>query len=482
MSSFKWASLSLAIISSLVFASILASVVVMTWTADELIPLAAAAAMAGLLVGVVHWLLVDRYAQHQRKLVAYLDALHSTADAPAPKLSYGLNEIADASLRVLDETRRRADELTRTRREIEIQLRIAEAERRHLEAILNSMADAVIVTDAFNEIALANQAAASVLGFHLQQAMRQPIDQVLTYPDLVKLIKDTREGGNAALRRHVEQQIADDHRSAVYDVTLACVGAEHGDASEAGSGVVTILRDITKEKEIAEMKSDFVSNVSHELRTPLSSIKAYMEMLIDGEAQDEQSRTEFYNVIQGEANRLSRLIDNILNINRIESGIIKVQREHVALPSVIKEAVDILQPQARGKEIDLIEVPSPLYFQVFADRDMILQVALNLIGNAIKYTPGGGQVTVALHVDEHGQLATVTVSDTGIGIPEQDLPHVFDKFYRVNDHKKVAKGTGLGLNLVKHVIETVHGGEVGVTSQTGKGSTFTFALPIAENG
>ena len=230
------------------------------------------------------------------------------------------------------------------------------------------------------------------------------------------------------------------------------------------------------------MKSDFVSNVSHELRTPLSSIKAYMEMLVDGEADDEQTRAEFYNIIQGEANRLSRLIDNILNISRIESGVVTIQREHICLPTLVREVVDVVQPQAQAKNIKLIEQPSPLYFQVYADRDMIYQAILNLVSNAVKYTREGGQVEVKLSMDEQQRQVSLAVSDTGVGIAADALPHLFDKFYRVADHKGMAKGTGLGLNLVKQIIETVHDGKLEVQSELGKGSTFTFSLPIADNG
>jgi two-component system phosphate regulon sensor histidine kinase PhoR len=245
--------------------------------------------------------------------------------------------------------------------------------------------------------------------------------------------------------------------------------------------VVTVLRDITREREISEMKSDFVSSVSHELRTPLSSIKAYMEMLVDGEAADEQTRAEFYSIIQDQTNRLQRLIDNILNISRIESGVVRVQREHVCLASLVKDAVEVMQPQARAKQIELVEVPTPLFFQVFADKDMIYQCLLNLVSNSIKYTPAGGKVTVAISVDQQGRKVNVSVTDSGVGIPVEDLPRLFEKFYRVPGHKKLAKGTGLGLNLVKQIIETVHGGKVSVTSEVGIGSTFTFSLPMADN-
>ncbi len=368
------------------------------------------------------------------------------------------------------------DKLVAERRELEIQCRVTEAERQHAEAILQAMSDAVLVTDSFNEVALANEAAGESLRFGVDDARHQPVDRVITDPSLVKLIKDTRESGNLVNRRHVEHTVRDNGRSRTYDVTLCCVGNTQHEVA----GVVTILHDITKEKEISEMKSDFVSSVSHELRTPLSSIKAYVEMLVDGEADDEETRADFYNVIQSETNRLSRLIDNILNISRIESGVVKIQREHISLPAVIKEVMDVMQPQARAKQITLNEAGSPLYYQVYADKDMVYQALLNLVGNAIKYTPEGGTVDVDTIVDEHSRMVTVSVRDTGVGVPPDALPHLFEKFYRVSDHKKIAKGTGLGLNLVKHIVETVHGGRVAVDSEPGKGSTFSMALPISD--
>jgi len=430
-------------------------------------------------VGAAVLLLLRKYERENARLARYLESLGKPGEKNKASFRCGVDVVARAAEQALGAGRERIEQLSRERRELEVQVRIAESQRREVEAILNTIADGVIVTDAFNEVAIVNESASRIFAFDLPTAARQPVDRVIADPALVKLIKDTREGGHSALRRHIEHRIGDNGSTSVYDVTLACV-AEGEDPHEA-AGVVTILRDITREKEIAEMKSDFVSNVSHELRTPLSSIKAYVEMLVDGEAHDDQTQAEFYNIIQGETNRLSRLIDNILNISRIESGVVKVQREHVALPALIKEVIDVMQPQARAKQITLHFDPPPLYFQVFADKDMIYQATLNLIGNAIKYTSDEGRVDVTMEVDEHSSMVQVGVRDTGLGIPECDVPHLFEKFYRVKDHKKVAKGTGLGLNLVKHIIETVHGGEVGVTSKVNEGSQFTFRLPLAEN-
>lgn len=448
------------------------------------------AGVFGGLIGLAHWLVMSRFNAELRRLTCHVEVLtKSDVSDLTLEPGMGLAPLALAVEQGMQHLRQRTQKLVSKRRELEIQLRIAEAERRHAEAVLNSIADAVLVTDAFNELALANKAAASVLNFDLGFSRRRPIDEVLDDRALVKLIKDTREGAPsvANLRRHVEHRLTRNGREHVYDVTVAGIGGDAADSEAAAGdghdalGVVTVIRDVTREREIAEMKSDFVSSVSHELRTPLSSIKAYVEMLVDGEAHDEQTRAEFYNIIQSETNRLSRLIDNILNISRIESGVVRVQREQVSLPSLIREAIDVMLPQARARNIELKDVSAPVFFQVFADKDMVYQATLNLLGNAIKYTPKGGRVTTSIVVDEAARVVRVSVQDTGVGIPPEDVPHLFEKFYRVHQHKKLAQGTGLGLNLVKQIIETVHGGTMTVASEPGKGSSFTYSLPLADN-
>jgi len=246
-----------------------------------------------------------------------------------------------------------------------------------------------------------------------------------------------------------------------------------------------VLHDITREKEISRMKNDFVSHVSHELKTPLASITAYSEMLVDGEADDEETRKEFYSVIQSQAKRLNRLIEDILNTSRIESGLIKVEKGPVSLTILIEEQLQMIKSAAIEKGIEILRSAQndrggPIVFgQVYADRDMISQVIVNLLSNAVKYTPSGGSIKIETEVDEIKGQAKVSVTDTGVGIPENEIKHVFDKFYRVGVNKAQAKGTGLGLNLVKQIIEKVHNGRVFVTSEPGVGSTFGFELPLA---
>ena len=157
---------------------------------------------------------------------------------------------------------------------------------------------------------------------------------------------------------------------------------------------------------------------------------------------------------------------------------VKVVREPVSLPAVVKQVLDVAAPQAKLKSIRLVSQLSPIYYQVEADHDMIYQAVMNLVSNAIKYTPAGGAVTVAAGADERRGVSFCEVTDDGAGISTEELPHIFDKFYRVKANNKLAKGTGLGLTLVKHIIETVHDGKLSVTSTEGNGSTFTFELPV----
>lgn len=487
MASCKWLSIGISVISAAVCGVLLAYV---QWSGHTILGSTSADAVliavtTGFAVGLTHWAAASRHQNELHRVLSYVESLGRTDGRPTPfNVPTSFKTLLGAFEHTVNRLRKRIEQLISQRRELEVQLRISDSERRHAEAIINSISDAVVATDAFNEIVMANAAAARVLGFELEQALHRPIDKVTDDGTLVRLIKDAREYGRVSMPRHAEHQIRRGGESAMYDVSLACMpGSNAGrrDETEETAGVVTILRDVTREREIAEMKSEFVSNVSHELRTPLSSIKAYMEMLVDGEADDEQTRAEFYNIIQGETNRLQRLIDNILNISRIESGVVKVQREHVALKGLLHETIDVMQPQARAKQIELTADMTPTFFQVLADKDMIYQITLNLLGNAIKYTMPKGKVTLKVEVDEIARLVTVAVVDTGVGIPDEDIPHLFDKFYRVADHKKLAKGTGLGLNLVKHIVETVHGGHVSVTSEVGVGSTFSYKLSIAED-
>jgi two-component system phosphate regulon sensor histidine kinase PhoR len=382
----------------------------------------------------------------------------------------------------VDELSAKAETLQLQKKNLEIQLRLADAQRRQSQIMLQGISDAVLITDGFDELLLANPAAATVFGFDLSSSIKKPIAGLLGDkagngggPRLAADISDMRQNHARMNRRTAEYQLESDGKLRTYSVTLSCVI----DNSDQFAGVVAMLHDRTREDEISKMKTEFVSHVSHELRTPLSSIKAYAELLVDGEAADDKTRSEFYHIIQAEADRLSRLIDNILNISRIESGMTRVHKKPVALNGLLKQVLEVAMPSARDKQITLVDQVSPVFFSVDADRDMIYQAALNLVSNAIKYTPAGGTVRVALAADDATNELTVLVTDTGVGIPPDAMKHLFEKFYRVEQHKNMAKGSGLGLNLTRQIIEFIHKGRMIVQSEVGKGSTFGFALPVS---
>lgn len=395
---------------------------------------------------------------------------------PVDAKGSSLYRIAEGANDVIATARRIAEDAATRVKSYEIQLKVATAERQHAEAIIKSISDAVLVTSSFDEVVLANDSAAKTLNFDLKKADRTSIDKVLSDPKLVELIRDMRQSRSVNGKRIIEHAMGTGDAARTYKVTLSGMA----DASGQPAGVVAVLHDMTREREVAQMKNDFVSNVSHELRTPLASIKAYVEMLIDGEAEDERTKTEFYEIIQGEANRLGRLIDNILNISRIESGLVKINKQTQSFSVIVKEAIDVIVPQARLKHIKMVEQLCPVFYQTVVDRDMLYQAVLNILSNSVKYTPEEGQITVQTAVDEARKKVFIRIIDNGVGIPAKDLPYVFDKFYRVEANNKMAKGTGLGLSLVRHIVETVHHGQARVTSQVGVGTTFEFELDLHE--
>lgn len=385
-----------------------------------------------------------------------------------------LMSLAESMTSAATQANAKNQSLSTQMREMEIRMRLSEVERAHTVAILDSLRDAVLVTDSFHEITASNKRATELLGAVESGTQRAHIHDVLNASDVESAIGEVLSAGLPNVSRHIERRMETPSGEGVFDITLATL--PDSEASGVG-GVVTILRDITREKEISRMKTDFVSQASHELRTPLSSITAYVEMLLDGEAEDDATREEFYTIIKTEADRVARMVDNMLNISRIESGIQQVEATEVDFVKVVGEVVESVTPRAEQKQIAISTKSGPLIYTAQADRDMMTQVILNLVGNAIKYTPEGGRVTIEIDTDEATRSVLVSINDTGLGIPPEAVDKVFDKFYRIESYKRVAKGTGLGLNLVKHIVETMHKGVVGVESEVGMGSRFWFSIP-----
>lgn len=369
----------------------------------------------------------------------------------------------------------RISEYEKQIKDLRLQVQLSQRREKNAEAIIYGIRDAVIVVDEYDKLLMANEAAGQLFGFDFRAAQHRPLSELIgsDRAQFAEFLSHSRQSRNQAARR--ELGFCHDSEQRIYDCIVSCVY----DQSRQVCGVVAVLHDITREKQIQQMKNDFVSHVSHELKTPLASITAYSEMLADGEAGDEQTRKEFCSVIQSQAQRLNRLIEDILNTSRIESGLVKVNKEQVSLAMLIEEQLQMIKSYAEDKNVKVIGQAPIVFDRVYVDRDMMSQVIVNLLSNAVKYTPSGGSVTVNTTVDEGASLVRVTVTDTGVGIPQDEIARVFDKFYRVKANNKQATGTGLGLTLVKQIVEKVHDGRVFVTSQVGVGSTFGFELPLA---
>lgn len=241
--------------------------------------------------------------------------------------------------------------------------------------------------------------------------------------------------------------------------------------------LIGFFQDVTEEKKVEEIKRDFVANVSHELRTPLASIKGYAETLLDGAMDDKATLKKFLNIINRHANRMTALIEDLLTLSKLESHQMPMSFEPLDIKGIIIGVIQGCEKQAKDKGIEIVmditdgEIP-----KVMGDKGRLEQVVVNLVDNAIKYTNDGKVKVVAKKANN---ILRVDIEDTGIGIPEKDIPRIFERFYRVDKGRsRELGGTGLGLAIVKHIIQG-HNGKIWVESQLGKGTTFSFTIPLS---
>ena len=360
----------------------------------------------------------------------------------------------------------------------EVRARRHACERDQIREILAGLADPVLAVDQYGDITLANPSAQHVLGIHSLETEHAALEQLIRCHELVNLLNETRRR-KAATQRSGEVAIVDDEGATAW-YRIACrplLGRFDATAQDRANshGAVAVLTDISSLKAVQKRNAEFVSAASHEMKTPLSSIKAYLELLEDGDAASEKERDEFFAIIRSQTDRLQRLIENLLNLARIEAGVVNVNKSARSLNELLMEAYNLLAPAAEQKDIRLSADLSPLYLGVLADRDTLLQAAINLVSNAVKYTRPGGSVVIRSRLAD--QEVIFEVEDTGVGLSPTDCKKVFEKFYRVAKDKDMAAGTGLGLPLVKHIVEDIHGGRIEVESESGQGSTFRVILP-----
>ncbi len=349
------------------------------------------------------------------------------------------------------------------------------SERNKLELVLMSIADGVVVCDRDNKVQIVNRAATILFDKDAQDMLGKPLVFCSEGPDspqicqVIQAFTDSYSPGNVG---PIVQQVNLGERVVRVHSAPILLNKEF-------LGSVMIMQDITKQAELERMKNEFMSNVSHELRTPITSIKSYVDTLCNhGEKLDPEIHREFLQTIDNEADRLMFLVNDVLQLSRLEEA----ERDPEVCPMEIRRACETairsLKMMAKDRGIELkfeTEEDVPL---VNINQESIERVVINLLTNAIKYTPNGGIVTIKVeHLSESREVA-VHIIDTGIGIPEDCLEHVFDRFFRVEKKVHTVKGTGLGLTIVKKIIEK-HEGRVDVKSALGEGSTFSFYLKVA---
>ncbi|MBU7008599.1 two-component system histidine kinase PnpS [Phosphitispora fastidiosa] len=344
-------------------------------------------------------------------------------------------------------------------------------ERNKVSAILTSMNDGVIAIDGKGNILLINPAIERMFHIKYEHILGKSVIEVVRNFDLERLLHLALSSSESITREL--QVFTPDPKT--FRVSTAPLTNETGVV-----GVVAVMRDVTAFREVERMKTDFVANVSHELRTPLTSIKGFVETLLDGALKEPETARHFLEIINDEADRLNRLIGDLLSLSRIEAKQGEIHKTLVNLERLISNVVSVLSPQANEKSLSLnVDIKSPLP-ALKVDSDMIGQLMINLVDNAIKYTPEGGSINITAIRVKNG--IKVAVKDTGIGIPWESIPRLFERFYRVDKARsREMGGTGLGLAIVKHILE-VHGGTIDIASRVGRGSTFTFFLPSGDQG
>ena len=338
-------------------------------------------------------------------------------------------------------------------------------------AILDGMIEGVIAVDGRDIILLMNERARSMFGLDVTRGERKPFLEVIRNTDLHEVFRESRAAGEGSVS-HRELRLASpvERRVQVNAVPLR-LGADE-------VGVVMVLHDVTELRRLEQVRTEFVANVSHELRTPLTAIQGYLETLLSGALEERQNARRFLEIVFRHTERLGRLLNDLTDLSNIELGRVALKLAPTRLDEVVDTVLAIMGPKATGRRVGLSSRLSPDLPSVVADRDRLVQVVLNLVDNAVKYTPEGGRVTVQARTAAEGQVE-IDVTDTGIGIPPIDLPRITERFYRVDKARsRELGGTGLGLAIVKHLV-FAHGGQLRIESEPGRGTTVHVTLPIA---
>lgn len=348
---------------------------------------------------------------------------------------------------------------------LQVQITRLAAESGRLSAVLERMADGVLIVDEHGSVTLLNVAAAAILGTSEQEALHRSFAQIVRQHQIIDLWADSQQS------REEREEIIELARHGTY---LRAIVTPLGEGE--GSSSLVMLQDLTEVRRAEKVRRDFISNASHQLRTPLASLKALVDTLRDGALDDPPAARRFLDRVETEVDALTQMVQELLELSRIEASREPLHREAVSVDALLDRPVERLRPQAERAGLDLIrQVPDQVPV-VLADAERVGQVVTNLVHNAIKFTPPGGRITVTANAS--AESVVVAVEDTGVGIPPDELSRIFERFYKADSTRR-GGGTGLGLAIAKHIVES-HGGRIWAESVEGRGSTFFFTLPSVQ--
>lgn len=335
-------------------------------------------------------------------------------------------------------------------------------EREKVTAILTTIGAGILLLDNERRVTMLNKSAEKMFRASSEAVKRRPFITLIRDHEMDAIVQKCLE---TTRKQMGVVQLAGGRQ--ILELT----------ATPLTSGVLVLVQDLTNIRRLEKVRQDFIANISHELRTPITSLKAMVETLQNGAITDSTVANDFLQRMQVETDKLAQMVNELGELSRIESGDLSLKLEPLDVTGVLERVTERLSPQAERAHLSLnLDISDNLPL-VTGDANRIEQVLVNVIHNAIKFTPQNGKITISTGVEGHSVL--LSVSDTGMGIPTDDLPRIFERFYKV-DRARSGGGTGLGLAIAKHIVQA-HGGNIWVESEEGKGSTFTFSLPLARS-
>jgi two-component system phosphate regulon sensor histidine kinase PhoR len=370
-----------------------------------------------------------------------------------------------------DEIGRLAANLNEIIAVLQEKIRAADGERRKLESVFAGMAEGLVVLDGRHRIETINRGMKGLLGGRDGQVVGKTLLEAFRNTPLQDAFDRFLQTGQTVF---LETSLGSDP-PLVLDVTISAIPVDR----EEERKTLLVFHDVTRLKQLERVRTDFVANVTHEIRTPLTAIIGFVETLLQGAAPDPQTAHSFLATIQANAQRLNRLVDDLLTLSGFELGEMKLAPEALPLSEALDQALAVVAPAAAQKEVRLVKDLPGSAPPIRADRDRLAQILLNVLDNAVKFTPEGGTVTVTTDEGAAGFL-TLRIADTGRGIPKSEIPRLGERFYRAERARsRDLGGTGLGLSIVKHLMKA-HGGSIEIDSILGRGTTVSLTFPLCE--